>query len=149
MKRILLLVAVLMVGKITNAQTISPLFVEGKAKVKAQFSITNPSVSPMPVSVEAREMVMVDGKAQLVTPTNGVHVELQDTSGIVAPKSTRTFDYKITSDHDALIVLMAGMVNGRSKEGVTIKLWFPHSVYTCTDSAKDCRERVKKSLGMS
>jgi hypothetical protein len=131
-----------------KAQQISPLYSEGKLKTKSQFSVTNLGVSNLPVSIEARELKIVEGKIQFIPPTGNVHVQLQDTSAVISPKSTRTFDYKASCDGECMFIIMAGMTTGKSKEGIVVKLWLPTSIYLCTDTAKDCRKRIREKTGL-
>lgn len=152
MKKTLVVGAVILaVASVGKAQSVSPLFVEAKNKIKSQITVQNFGVQPMAVTVEAREMVLIDGKASLQPVGPGVHLELVDTSAVVAPKASRTFDYKVTSDHDTLVVILAGMVNGKPPKdgGVIVKLWMPSSQYLCPQTGeKGCRDRVKKALAL-
>jgi hypothetical protein len=149
MKILIAVVLSLMAVAATKAQQVGPLYVEAKNKIKSQVAIGNLGVTNLIVTLEAREAVKgADGKMQFVSPTSGVKFELQDTSAIIPPKATRTVDYKASCEHDCLLVVMVGMITGHSKEGIQTRLIIPSSVYLCQNSAKDCRPRIKRSLGM-
>src|ERR1700730_14912015 len=116
MKSILILAVLSFTGAIANAQSVMPVLLECQTKgVHSQFTVQNLNLTPMPVGVEARQLQMVDGKATFGALQPGTHLELRDTSGVVAPKSNRTFEYRLSCERDCLVVLLAGMVTGRTK----------------------------------
>lgn len=160
MKRIILMLAISLVGVVAHAQTVMPLFAEGKTGkhwVKGQFTVQNQTVSPMPVSVEPRLMQVVGGKATFQTlDFNGtrndfergdVQVELKDTSAMIAPRGSRTFDFKVHCDEDCMVTFLNGFITGRNPQGITIKLILPSHVYLC-DKPKGCRVRIKAAAGL-
>jgi hypothetical protein len=151
----MILVAVLVLGSAVaaSAQQVVPVFVEAKMKkqVKGEFTVVNNSISQMPTTIEAKMMVKSDdGQPAFRVPSPDIVVELKDTSSTVAPKGQRTFEYRIVCPHDCAISFFAGMMTGKPvANGVTLRLWIPSTVYVCMDSAKDCRVRTKKALGIT
>jgi len=152
MKRILLLiVAVSFIGVVAaQAQEVMPIYVEGKVSpkpLKGQFTIVNKSLQAMPVTVEPHQLSMVNGQPKFGPVDSTTQIELKDTSAVIPPKSSRTFDYKVRCQNDCMVTFLSGMVTGRTKEGVQVKLWLMHSVYECSE-VKDCRVRMKKAANL-
>jgi hypothetical protein len=150
----ILIVATLIVGfaGTTSAQTVLPAISETKMKksVKGEFFVRNDGLLPMPTVIEAKEITGgQDGKPIFKAPGPDVQIDLRDSSAVIAPKSQRSFEFKITSQRTVALAFFAGMQSGKTKEGVQIRLWIPSVVYACTDSAKDCRLRTKKALGIT
>ena len=148
--KILLLAVVSLVGVAAQAQTVMPVFAEGKAGkhwVKGQFTVMNQGVQPLPVSVEPRQLQIVEGRGAFGMVQPGTEVELKDTSAVIAPRSSRTFDFKIHCETDCMVTFLSGMVTGKTKDGVLVKLWLPSSVFLCTE-VKGCRARIKKAAGL-
>lgn len=151
MKKILILAVLSLIGVAARCQSISPVYAEGKIgkkPAKGQFTVTNKSIQPMAVTVEPKQLVVVDGKPTFGLLQPGTTVELKDTSAVVPPKSSRTFDYSIRCEQDCMVMLLSGMMAGKTKEGINVKLWIPSSVYLCREQ-KGCRERTKKAAGLS
>jgi len=147
---VLMLAAISLMGVAAQAQEVMPIYVEGKAgpkPVKGQFTVLNKSLQPMPVTVEPHQLTMVNGQPMFGTLDPTIQVELKDTSAVIPAKGSRTFDYKVTCRGDCMVSFMAGMVTGKTREGVTVKLWLMHSAYLCIDT-KDCRVRTKTAAGL-
>lgn len=133
-----------------QTQEVTPVFAEGKAGkfVKGQYTVINKGVTNLPVIIEPKQLVMVDGKPTFGPLQPGTEVELKDTSAVISPKSSRTFDYRLRCTQDCLVMFLNGMTTGKTKEGVMIRLWIPSSVFICTDSAKGCRVKIKTEAGL-
>jgi hypothetical protein len=148
--KVLILAAISLIGVVSHAQQVSPVYAEGKAgkkSMKGQFTVQNLGVAPMPVTIEPRQLVIVDGKGTFGALQDAT-VVLKDTSAVVAPRSARTFDYEVNCPKECMVMMLSGMTTGRTREGVTVKLWIPSSVYACVDTAKNCRARIKKEAGL-
>lgn len=149
MKTILIVVALTVFAISAQAQEVSPVYAEGKTgkPVKGQFTVINKGLQNLPVSIEPKQLQLVDGKATFGNVQPWAHLELKDSSAVIPPKSSRTFDYKLSCEQECMLMLLSGMVTGKTREGVTVKLWIPSSVYLCNDQ-KGCRERTKKAAGL-
>lgn len=148
--KISLFFAALTLGAVTvHGQEVSPVYAEGKTGkfIKGQFTIINKGVTNLPIVVEPKQLVMVDGKPTFGPLQPGTDLELKDTSAVVSPKSSRTWDYRIRCTKDCLVMFLNGMSTGKTREGVMIRLWIPSSTYLC-DVQKGCRERTKKAAGL-
>lgn len=152
MKKILILViAVIALAVSTKAQEIIPAYNEVKMKksVKGEFTVRNNGVTPMPVTVEAREVSGKDGKPVFSPISTDIHVELPNNSAVVPPKGQYTFSYKVECPKSCAVAFFSGMMSGKVKDtGIQVKLWIPSVVWACTDSAKGCRVRTKTLLGI-
>jgi hypothetical protein len=151
MKKILLLIAASFIGVVAaQAQEVMPIYVEGKVSPKAlkgQFTVVNKSLQAMPVTVEPHQLQMVNGQPKFGPLDASTQVELKDTSAVIPPRGSRTFDYKVRCQNDCMVTLLSGMVTGKTKEGVQVKLWLMHSAYLCSE-VRDCRVRIKKQAGL-
>lgn len=147
--KVLLFAVISLVGTTAWPQNVTPLYVESKTNhyVKGQFAITNLGLSSLPVSVEARQLVVVNGKATFQDVQPGTEIELKNTSAIIPPMGRHIFDYKVRCEKDCLITFLSGMVQGRTKEGIEIKIWLPSHVYLCQEQ-KGCRLRIKAAAGL-
>ena len=151
MKKILILVVISMVGVVAQAQQMAPVYTEskvGKKPFHGQFTVINQGISSMPVVIEPRQLQAVDGKPVFGELLPGTTVVLKDTSAVVGPRSNRTFDYEVRCERTCVVTFLAGMQNGKTKEGVMVRLWLMSSAFLCIDSAKDCRLRTKKTMGL-
>jgi hypothetical protein len=149
--KILILVVISLIGMVAQAQQIAPVYTESKAGKKSfhgQFAVINQGIASMPVIVEPRQLQAVDGKPSFGALLPGTTVVLKDTSAVVSPKSSRTFDYEVHCEKDCVVTFLAGMTTGRTKEGVQIRLWLMSSAFLCSNTAKDCRVRTKKAMGL-
>src|SRR6266851_3976911 len=144
MKKILLLILMsLTIGTIARAQEVMPIYIEGKASpkpLKGQFTVVNKSLQPLLVTVEPHQLQMVNGQPKFGALDPSTQVELKDTSAVIPPKGARTFDYKVRCTNDCMVTFLTGMVTGKTREGVMVKLWLMHSAYLC-ENTKDCRAR--------
>jgi hypothetical protein len=151
MKKILLLIAASFIGAVAaQAQEVMPVYAEGKLSAKpakGQFTVVNKSLQAMPVTVEPHQLQMVDGQPKFGPLDATTQVELKDTSAVIPPKSSRTFDYRVRCEKDCMVTFLSGMVTGKTQQGVQVKLWLMHSAYLCSET-KDCRVRIKKAAGL-
>lgn len=149
MKTILILAALVLGAVNAQAQEVTPVYAEGKTgkSIKGQFTVMNKGLTNLPVIVEPKQLQIVDGKATFGTLQPDAKLELKDTSAVIPPRGSRTFDYKLSCTKDCMVMLLSGMTTGKTKEGVMIRLWIPSSVYLCQEQ-KDCRVRTKKAAGL-
>lgn len=157
MRKILIAVAVVLVGTVAQAQQVIPVISEaklGKKSYKNTYTVQNNTVSPMPVVVEAKQLIAgPNGQPAFAPLPDDVHVELTgDTSAVIPPKGQHAFDFKVESNRSIAVVFFNGMSTGKSKEGVNIRLWLPSVFYLCTQDdggEKGCRTRTKAKLGIT
>ncbi len=149
--KILILAAISFVGVVASAQTVGPVFLEGKIgkkPFKGQFLVENSTVHPMPVVIEAKQLQAVDGKPVFGALLPGTVVSLKDSSAVVSPRSSRVFDYEVRCEKNCVVTFLAGMSGGKNPQGINIRLWLMSSAFLCSDSAKNCRTRTKKAMGL-
>lgn len=149
-KTLVLIAASLILAVVAHAQEVLPVYAEGKASgkpLRGQFTVLNKSLVAMPVTVEPHQLQMVNGQPKFGPLEPGTQIELKDTSAIIPPKSSRTFDYKVSCGNDCMVTFLSGMVVGKTKDGVQVKLWLMSSAFLCQEP-KGCRERIKKAAGL-
>jgi hypothetical protein len=152
MKKILILAGLLMAGRVAQAQQVVPVYAEAKVKhsMKGEWTVVNLGVQPMPVVIEMKEVVAgQNGQPAFQPLSSDIRVELPDTSAIVPPKGQHTFSYRVSCERNCAVSFFNAMMNGKTKDGIAVRLWVPSTVWACTDSAKDCRTRSKKALGIT
>lgn len=150
-KFLMLAVAVLGGAVAVQAQQIIPAYNEVKVKkhgtISGEFTVINSAVTPMSVYVEAKEVGEgIEGKPTFKPLSDDIVFELKDTSGLIPPKSSRTFEYKISCPRTCAVAMFSGMQTQKPADGsIAVRLWLPSVVWVCEDSAKDCRVRTKKA----
>lgn len=149
MKRIIWLVVLELLGFgiAATGQTIAPLTAEFGKKADGYFTVTNNTLSPVVVTVEARSFdADADGR-QVFRPLDpGIHVKLDSTSARIGAKSPHIFSYRVECDsRPCRVSFVTRMTAGRTAEGMEVALHLPHTVYVC-DKEKDCRKTVLESM---
>jgi hypothetical protein len=135
-----------------GAQTISPIVQEYGKKANGTFLLTNNTVQPLAVTIEAYSF-SVDKAGKHLRPLDStVHLKLSETSARLAPKETHEVDYKIRCDsYPCLVTLLSGMVVGHTQGDkdhpvFQVRLILEHVVYLC-EKQKGCRTGVLNSAG--
>lgn len=141
-----------LIGTAAQAQSISPLAQEfGKGKAKSQFVVTNTTLMPDVVMIQPKMLSFApNGQMMLADLAPSVHVELSEMSTKLGPRQQHVFTYSINCVHDCAVALFATFSNGQKVPGTgfQIAVHLPTSNYVCTDKAKGCRERLRKSWGL-
>lgn len=149
-KAILILNAVLAVLALRSAgQTVSPVIVECNQKCSGEFTVTNGGITPLTVTVEAYSFSLAaDGTSKLRKLDTTVDVQLDQMSARVGPKADHTFGYKLRCDAPpCLVTLYAGMVVGRTSDGMALRVLLPHVIYA-DEKAKGARARARAAAGL-
>lgn len=138
-----ILTAIILIATFAGAQSISPPVIEykkaaGKA-VKGELTISNMSVTALRYSLEG--VPFRDSAMQ------SIHLTLDETSGKLRPKDTRTIGYKIVCDTEpcwlAIIATFTGM---HTAEGLAVNLRLDQAVYICANQEHGCREQIRKDV---
>jgi hypothetical protein len=132
-----------------HGQSVTPLVVECGSKCKGSFTVSNDGVQPMSVVVEPYTFTLSsDGQTEFHPLDPSVQVAISETSTRVGPHDAHDFDYDIHCvKRPCLVAVTTGMVVGRTKEGIVLRLVIPHIVYVC-DKAHDCRKGVRHEAGL-
>jgi hypothetical protein len=136
-----------------SAQSVSPLVAEGgKGKAKGEFVVTNNSVQPLVVTIQALSFKLTNDGHTVYLPLDVKSVALlSETSARVGAKQTHSFGYRVEclSTEPCLICFLPRMVSVQHvTSGMQLGIIIPHSVYLCPDSAKHCRDRVRRAAGI-
>ena len=139
-------------ASMAGAQTISPLAQEYGKRAAGTFLLTNNTVVPLAVTIEARSF-SVDKVGKHLRPLDSTaHVQLSETSARLAPKETHEVDYKIRCDvYPCLVTFLAGMTVGHTQASgnnpvFQVRLILEHVVYLC-EKSKGCRAQVLAAAG--
>jgi hypothetical protein len=149
LRHFLAIVILILGASVCHAQTVSPITAEYGRKANGEFQITNNTVQPMVVSLEAYSFSL-DSKGQHFRKLDGTtHLVLSETSARLSPKEVHSFNYRITCDVlPCYTTILSGMIVGKTQDGIQVRLILPHSVYTCQKKASKCREQALKEAGL-
>lgn len=150
MRFIAALFGILMVAAALPAQTVSPLSAEYGKKAAGTFTVTNNSLQPMVVTLEAVSVnVNPDGSQTLVQLDPNIHVQLDSMSAKLGPKSDRLFSYKATcTTLPCVFVIYSRFQSARHVDsGMPIVINLPTRVFIC-EKAKGCELMVRKTLNV-
>jgi hypothetical protein len=133
---------------ITRAQEISPIVQELKGSLtkpaKGQFTIRNLTVLPLNVTLEPRSLdLKKNGDIQLLPLNPRVTVKLSETSFRIPAKAEHIVYFESVCDN-CVFSIYSSMVVGRTTQGIQIALHLPETVYSCTGTAKRCREKIRR-----
>jgi len=125
------LICFLLLAPLAPAQTISPVIVEYPDKADGRFQVTNDSLIPLTVVVEAHSFsVDSEGKATFRKLDPGLHVQLSTTSFRLAPKQTYYVFYKATTEtYPNWFCIYATVTGPTTPTGLKLALELPHTVY--------------------
>lgn len=146
MKRILAMV--LLVAGVAGAQTMSPIVQECGRKCSGSFTVTNNTLVPMAVTIETYSSSF-NSSGQAFRPLDPtVHVSLSETSSRLSPREAHEFSYHVKCDQlPCTFSFLAGMVVGRTEQGLQVRVILPHSIYSC-DKVKNCRKGILTQAGL-
>jgi hypothetical protein len=151
------IIAAIILSSITAVAQVgvSPLKAEFGKKASAQMTVSNGSLSPIAVTLEAKTLTMgSDGHLTLSDLDPAVvKVKLHETSARLAAKSSRTFDYDIKCNRCAVVISAAAApiqklkVDGDAM-GARVVLRYGMTNFVCP-SVKGCRESFLREWGKS
>jgi hypothetical protein len=134
------------------AQTLSPMVGEYGKKANGTFLLTNNTVVPLAVTIEAQSF-SVDKMGKHLRPLDSTtHVQLSETSARLAPKEIHEVNFKIRCDvYPCLVTFLSGMVVGHTQGDkdhpvFQVRLILEHVAYVCS-KAKNCRKDVLAAAG--
>lgn len=126
------LAASLLGAAAASAQTLSPPLVEYEERGRSSFQLTNGTLFPQTVVLQARGFV-VDERGNLAdTPldTSRIKLKMSAMSVRLAPRQTYTVFYEVSTDSaPAWFAIMAAFTGGRTQSGVALRIELPHVVY--------------------
>jgi hypothetical protein len=139
----------------SSAQTISPVHSEAKIDKKGhatgELTVRNDTLYREVVTVEPTSLYLdEDGKLVMGKMSPKVFVKLSDTSFVLPAKGSRTVYWTADTNEPMLHLMLISSFHTmlKTKEGMSVLINLGASAYACTDTVKDCRERVLTSEGL-
>jgi hypothetical protein len=114
-----------------SAQTISPVIVEATGKVSGKVELTNDTLNPMAVVLEAKSFdIGPDGRG-IFRPLDAViRLQLSSTSFILQPKESYYIFYKASSEKlPTWFTVYAVFESIQKSPGLKVRIMLPHTVY--------------------
>jgi hypothetical protein len=113
------------------AQTISPIIVEYREKGSGTFQVTNNTLTPLVVLIEAQSFsIAPDGSAVYRPLDPGIHVDLSANSVKLAPRQSSYIFYKTRADKlPAWYTIYATFSPAQHEPGLNMRVMLPHTVY--------------------
>lgn len=146
-----LLVLFLLFASAAHAQTIAPPTAEISTKPgkisRGSFQIQNNALQPVAFTAEYYS-VAFDPRGPHYQPVDAsVTVELSQSSGRLGPKEIHRIDYKISCRVlPCAVAIKVGMVTGRTKDGMQVRIILPHFVYLA--QSKRPRQDILTAAGL-
>jgi len=151
----LLICAALLCVVAANAQSISPLRGEGgKGRVHGSFTITNTTLKPIVVTVEAHGFSLdKQGRVTVLPLDKYAVVTLSETSARIGVQQAHRFDYTVEclQPHCMIVFTASNFLFNRAEKsagGFLARLVLEHFAYICQDGGSGCRLRIRKELGV-
>lgn len=113
------------------AQTVSPVIVESKVKAEGRIDLTNNTLEPMAVVLEAKSFdISADGNGLYRPLDPEIHLQLSSTSFRVDPGQTYYVFYKAKADKlPAWFTVYAVFSSIHHSQGLDVRMLLPHTVY--------------------
>ena len=147
--RSLLVCALLLFGRCSFAQTVSPVIQEYHGKAEGAFALTNNTPVPMAVILEVRSFtVNPDGNGIYRSLDSGIHVKLSSMSSRIDPGRTYYVYYKAKADKlPAWFTIYSTFSPVGNRSRVDVRILLPHTVYIYPrkPQSKDDVVEVKKA----
>lgn len=130
------------------AQTVSPVVMEYGKKANGSFTMKNNGLQAQIVTIQVMSFSVGASAPALRLLDAGVHVDLSEMSARVQPGQDHEFTYRITCDaYPCPVMFLAGITNGRTTDGVAVRLVLSHAAYVC-QRAKNCRADMLRAAGV-
>lgn len=133
-----------------SGQTVRPVVVEavGHDSAKGRFELVNESLVPMNTIIEVKGFrIDLNGNVTFQQLDPSIHVRLSTTSLRIPAKQSRYVFYEAKADRlPAWFVINSTFVGARAKNGLSIEIGLPHSVYLLPKEPLDRGDvRVKQA----
>lgn len=128
---ILNLTLVILAGTAACAQTVSPIIVEYKQKGEGKILLTNDTLTPLVVVLQAQSFsIAPDGTAIYRSLEPGIHVDLSTSSVRLQPRQEYYVFYKTRADSlPAWYTIYATFSAAQRGPGINLRIMLPHTVY--------------------
>lgn len=113
------------------AQTVSPVIVEYQGKGAGTIQLTNDTLSPLVVVLQAQSFNIAPNGEAIYRPLDpGIHVDLSTTSVRLQPKQQYLVFYKTHADSlPAWYTIYATFSPVQRNPGLNVRIMLPHTVY--------------------
>jgi hypothetical protein len=130
--RLLIAAGALAACPVVRAQSVSPPIAEYREKARASFNVSNRSVFPLTVVLQAKGFVVNEEGELRDVPldTTRVHVKLSVLSFRLQPRQTYTVFYEARADSaPAWFNIWSAITGARTESGISVRIELPHVVY--------------------
>lgn len=123
--------ALLLIGRCSDAQTVSPVIVEYTGKAEGRIALTNDSLFPMAVVLEPRSFsITPDGNGVYRSLDPEIHVQLSSVSARINPGQTYYVFYKAKAQTlPAWFTIYSTFSEVMHTSGIDVRILLPHTVY--------------------
>lgn len=123
--------ALLLLGPCSYAQTVSPVIQEYKGRAEGAIALTNNTLVPMAVVLEARSFIInTDGSGVYRPLDPKIHVKLSSMSSRIDPGQTHYVFYKAKADKlPAWFTIYSTFSPVDRKSRLDVRILLPHTVY--------------------
>jgi hypothetical protein len=130
-------------------QAVSPVIVECGKHCNGEFTVSNPTISPVTVTVEAYSFALgADGKSILRPLDADADLQLDEMAARVGPQGAHTFGYKLRCTRTpCLVTVYVAMVVGHTNDGMAVRVLLPHVIYADAKQ-KGARARARAAAGL-
>lgn len=135
-----------------HAQSISPINAEaGRGKVRGSFTVGNPEIVGMTTTVSVRSASFnADGSVAYRPLDSDVTVDIAETSAKIGPRQQHVFYFtaECRNPKSCVVIFLPSSTYGRAVNGMQIRIVLPFTTYICSDTAHDCRKRIRTESGI-
>jgi hypothetical protein len=143
--RCVLVYALVLQGRPSRAQAVSPLIREYKGKAEGMIALTNNSVVPMAVVLEPRSFsITADGSGIYRPLDSGIHIKLSPMSTRIDPGQTYYVFYEAKADKlPAWFTIYSTFSAVGHGSGPDLRIVLPHTVYIYRKKAQSKEDVVE------
>jgi hypothetical protein len=155
MKSILVIIFLAATAVTASSQSISPVITSCGKKCVVDFTLKNPTLVPLFVTLEGQSFSLDKTGDPVLRPLDpGVVLVFSEKSSRVPINSEHRFTVKMTcANYPCSTMIFATMTIGKTKDanGATLQVRFrlPETLYACESHADKCRDQVRKAAGLA
>jgi len=129
--RLLSVCLLLIVGRSSFAQSVSPVIVEYREKAEGRLALTNNTLLPMTVLLEPRSFsINADGNGVFRSLDRDIHVQLSNMSVRINPGQTYYVSYKANAEKlPAWFTIYSTFSAVKRVSDLDVRILLPHTVY--------------------
>jgi len=126
-----LILGALVPARNAGAQSVQPLIAEYVEHASGSFDVTNSSLYPSVVQLDAKSFtISPDGTGVFHPLDPSIHLELSTTSLRLEPKQTAHVFYKVSAtDVPAWLCIYSSFSSLKKSPGINVRIMLPHTIY--------------------